>query len=630
MALPRTVIRLLVPPLAATLLLLAVPGAPGPASEVVGHAQLVSSSPGAGQVLDEAPVELRLIFSEPPDPRHSSLDLLDAQGEPILSGVGSADPQDRYALVAEAPALDDGSFMVVWRALSTADGHTTSGFFTFGVGEAAEGSSGHAMGGGGQHDESLAMGRLHPGHSATDAAIEVVARVMGYLGFMLAFGLALIMVAVLRPVSRQWPRRLLYCQGMLLAAGAAGALVLTVVVSRGPGLDLATYFLETRTGNLLLGRILVGGAGAICVLGLVKLWRPGAAAASGGAFALVGLVLLVLGGHSAAHTAFAPAVAMLVHVGSASVWIAGILLLVIVVAFARRPRTHSLALYVPRFSALALVSVGLLAMSGVYIAWIETRDFTTINSGYSLALAIKVVLAGGALSLGGLNFLEGGRRSIWPVGFRPRILLEGLLVAGVLVATANLASGAPPAAERAVPIAPTADSLASAREVQLEIQPGRPGPNRYWAVIDEAASPDQEVELVLERLDRLGGQTRIALHPSATDPTRYLTDGGLLPRDSTWDASVIVKVADQEVARTRFVFELDETGINEGRRTADIDPALLVAIVLIAGGLLSLAYVLAGGQLPRVERTLGRRAVIAGALIGGVLGVIMLAGGPRL
>jgi copper transport protein len=630
MAVPRTVIRLLFPPLAATLLLLAGPGAPGPASEVVGHAQLVSSSPGAGQVLDEAPVELRLIFSEPPDPRHSSLDLLNAAGEPILSAVGGADPEDRYALVAQPPTLENGSYMVVWRALSTADGHTTSGFFTFGVGAPAQGMGTHDMESGAQPDEELAMGRLHPGHTPTDAAIEVVARVMGYLGFMLAFGLALIMVTVLMPVSRQWPTPLVVLQGLLLAAAAVGAFVLTVIVSRGPQLDLATYFLETRTGNLLLGRILLGGAGAIAVLAIIRFSRPPAAVAVGGASALLGLVLMVLGGHSAAHAAIAPTLAMLVHVSSASVWIAGLSLLIIVAVFARRPRFHSLALCVPRFSALALVSVGLLAMSGVYIAWVETRDFTAIDSDYSRALATKIVLALAAFSLGGLAFIEGGRRSIWPVGFRPRIVLEGALAVSVLVSTANLASGAPPASERPVPIAPTAGSLAGAREVQLEIQPGRPGPNRYWAVAKGIAAPNQEVELVLERLDRLSGATRIPLEPWAADPQRYVAEGGLLPRDSTWDASVVISEADREVARSRFVFGLDDVGIDEGHRAADINPALLVAIALIAGGLLSLAYVLAGGLIPRVERSLGRRAVIAGALIGGVLGFIMLAGGPRL
>lgn len=600
-----------------------------PAGTALGHAQLVSSAPGASQVLDQPPAELRLIFSEPPDPRHSSLDLLDADGEPILTRVGAADPADRYALVVAVPPLNIGGYMVIWRALSSADGHTTSGFFTFGVGVPAGAPDGHGAGNGMGPDEEMTAGRLHPTHGPTEAVIEVIARVAGYLGFMLAFGLALIMATVLRPLSRSWPVRLIRVQGLLLGLAGAAALVLTGVVSLGPQLDLATYLFETRTGNLLFARAAVGTLGLVAVLGLVRARRPAAAVAAAAGLAFLGLGLMVLGGHSAAHAALAPGVAMIVHVSSASVWIAGLLLLAIV-AVARRPRAHSLALAVPRFSALALVSVGLLAMSGIYVAWVETRDFLTLSQDYSAALVIKVVLAVGALSLGGLNFIEGGGRSIWPIGFRARILVEGGLAVAVLVATANLASGAPPASERPVPIAQTASSLAGTPGISFEIQPGRPGPNRFWAVIDGPATPGREIELVLERVDRLTGATRIELQPSTAGADRFVAEGGLLPGDSAWDASVVIREHAREVARSRFAFTVDHLGIDEGRRAPLIDPTLLVAIALIAGGLLVLAYVLAGGPLPRVERRLGRQAMVAGAALGGALGIIMLVAGPRL
>ncbi|MDQ3938213.1 MAG: copper resistance protein CopC, partial [Chloroflexota bacterium] len=601
------------------------PGLPGSINPAVyGHAQLVSSSPGAGEVLDEAPAEVRLIFSEPPDGRHSSLDVLDEAGEPVVANVGDADPADRYALVAEAPALAHGTYMVVWRALSSADGHTTSGFFTFGVGMAPQ--EGMAHGGEG---EQAAAGRLHPTHTPTDAAIEVVARVMGYLGFMLAFGLAFIALAVVRPVSRRWPRRILVGQGLLLLVGAVGAAILTFVVSRGPALDPVSYLFETRTGNLLLGRVAIGLAGAGAVLGLLRVGRPAWAVGAAGLFGLVALGVLVSGGHAAAHIAPSPSIAMLVHVAAASVWLAGVVLLLLV-AFSRHPRTHSLASLVPRFSALALVSVGLLGMTGIYTAWVETRDFTSLDSDYSVALAAKVLLALGALALGGLNFLEGGGRSIWPVGFRPRILVETVLAAGVLVATANLASGAPPAQERPVPIAPTAASAAQGSNLGLEIQPGRPGPNRFWAVVPDAGGDGTTVELHLQRADQSAGESRIPLRPSPDDPTRFVTGGGLLPANSSWDASVVVKEDDIEATRSRFLFSVDALGVSEGRQRPIVDPALIVAVLLVAGALIVLAYTLAGGVLPRVERTVGRAAVLAGALIGGTLGVVLLLAAPRL
>ena len=90
--------------------LLAGPVLAGPALDrdaglvAVGHSQLVSSSPGAGEVVATPPTEIRLVFSEPIDPAYTSLDLLDGTGKAILVGAGTADPSDPRTLVAPIPA----------------------------------------------------------------------------------------------------------------------------------------------------------------------------------------------------------------------------------------------------------------------------------------------------------------------------------------------------------------------------------------------------------------------------------------------------------------------------------------------------------------------------------------------
>ena len=102
---------------------------------MLAHAQLVASSPGAGEILPEAPTELRLVFSEPLEDEVTSLDLTALDGTVILERAGEVDPDDPYALVAEPPVLEDGTYTVTWRSLSAADGHVAEGFLTFGVGE---------------------------------------------------------------------------------------------------------------------------------------------------------------------------------------------------------------------------------------------------------------------------------------------------------------------------------------------------------------------------------------------------------------------------------------------------------------------------------------------------------------
>ncbi|MGZ6313469.1 MAG: copper resistance CopC family protein, partial [Candidatus Limnocylindrales bacterium] len=101
------------------------------AATAAGHSQLVSSSPGAGQVVPTSPSQLRLIFSEPIEGRYTSLDLLDATGRALLVGAGHVDPADPNALVADlSDTLSDGAYTVSWRAVSASDGHNTNGFLT--------------------------------------------------------------------------------------------------------------------------------------------------------------------------------------------------------------------------------------------------------------------------------------------------------------------------------------------------------------------------------------------------------------------------------------------------------------------------------------------------------------------
>ena len=111
----------------------------GAAPVALGHAQLVSSEPGAGQVVSVSPAQLTLAFSEPIDASGTSADVLDSVGHAIVTEGGSVDPADPFTLLVPVPALADGAYSVQWRSLSAADGHTSTGFFTFGVGGASLG-----------------------------------------------------------------------------------------------------------------------------------------------------------------------------------------------------------------------------------------------------------------------------------------------------------------------------------------------------------------------------------------------------------------------------------------------------------------------------------------------------------
>ncbi len=59
----------------------------------------------------------------------------------------------------------------------------------------------------------------------------------------------------------------------------------------------------------------------------------------------------------------------------------------------------------------------------------------------------------------------------------------------------------------------------------------------------------------------------------------------------------------------------------EGKSVPPLDPALIIAGVLLAASIVGLAFVLAGGAPPRVNPATGRRAI----LVAGALGTLVAA-----
>ena len=97
------------------------------------HANYVRSNPASDARLVKAPTEIRIEFSEPPDPRGSDIQVLDGSGKRYDRGdVGaSGDPN---GLRVSVEPITEGGYLVAWTARSAVDGHTTKGNFAFVVG----------------------------------------------------------------------------------------------------------------------------------------------------------------------------------------------------------------------------------------------------------------------------------------------------------------------------------------------------------------------------------------------------------------------------------------------------------------------------------------------------------------
>ena len=98
------------------------------------HALLVRSIPEANAVLDRAPAQIELFFSEAVDPTFSTIKVLDANGQPVDNGDTQVDSADATHLTVSLRSLPDGIYTVAWKALSATDGHVTQGSFPFAVG----------------------------------------------------------------------------------------------------------------------------------------------------------------------------------------------------------------------------------------------------------------------------------------------------------------------------------------------------------------------------------------------------------------------------------------------------------------------------------------------------------------
>jgi putative copper export protein len=395
--------------------------------------------------------------------------------------------------------------------------------------------------------------------------------------------------------------------------------------------DAGQFLTTTRPGQLLVVRLLVGLVAGALALVLARIGRPGAALAVSVGGASVGIGLLAIAGHAAAFDSPVPIIVDLVHVAAGATWLSGLVSLAVLSDFGGRFDPPSVRAILPRYSALAIVSVGLVSATGVYADWTQTREIVSTATPYAINLDVKILLVLGALGIGALNFVDGGSDRRWLGGLARRVLLELGLAVGVVVVTANLTSGSPSWENRPIAIAPAASTGAQAA-IDFAVQPGRPGPNRFIAAAGgKPTPPGTTVTLLLQRLDSGSAPARIALRPT-TDPSAgivYAADGGLLVAGGSWDATVsVTDDAGTEVGRRRFTFSVDAGGVSAGRALPPIDPALAVGLLLAVGGLFGLAFGSAGGSIPRTPAAWSRRVLVTGSGVGTAIGAIIIAGGP--
>ncbi|PZT80384.1 MULTISPECIES: copper resistance CopC/CopD family protein [unclassified Streptomyces] len=387
---PLAVAGLLTVLLGAVLGLLLATAAPASA-----HAALTGSDPQDGSVVATAPKEVTLTFSEQVAVGKDSIRVLDPSGERADT---QADPLDlnsgstvKYG-VALRDDLPEGTYTVAWQAVS-ADSHPVSGAFTFSIGAPSE--------------TTVALSRSEAGGGLVGALYDI-ARYVAYAGFILLAGGAAFVLACWRRGAGARPLQRLVVRGWLTLTAATIAMLLLRNPYTGSGklgdvLDLngLKAVLDTKPGAALVSRLLLLGASALFVAVLFGAYAKREdprekkdltfGLAIGGAVIATGIAgTWALAEH--ASTGIQPGIAMpvdILHLLAVAAWLGG--LAALLTALYRTPDLPPSA--VRRFSTIALVSVVVLASTGLYQSWRQVGTWSALTgTDYGQLLLVKVGL----------------------------------------------------------------------------------------------------------------------------------------------------------------------------------------------------------------------------------------------
>lgn len=547
---------------------------------VFAHAVPERLAPRANEILEESPAELSITFNEPVVPSLSQIRVLTQAGEEVAVGpLRSVDETD-ITLAVDLPPLNDGAYLVSWQVLSTVDGHTTSGTYSFGVGVTELTAV---------SEDVTVIAQLSPMSAAARwLTLTAVALLIGLFAFRLMVWNPIVRNVKLEPAEEQLDINLART-GLNVGWVALGLLVVSLVlifIDQSSAYNLfqpgnVQTWIGTRFGTMWLLRLFLTAGIAFILADLrTGIKENGRDELRGwewwfGLFLAVGLGLTSsLISHSAAlteDTLLATAVD-LGHILAAGLWAGGLLFLVIALHQSRHlpaeARTWLNLSLILNFSALAALSVGILIASGTYLAWQHIGNWTAlVGTAYGRALLIKLSLALVAFAVAAINLLyvkprlddayaffdaEGDepttvspvlRRFRHLVGAEAALALLILLAAGILT---DLQRGedAPLLADasgKTVVTQPVEDL-----NIEMTIEPALVGQNTFDVyVTDDEGNPVTDASQVSIRYTFLGQSIGAAMDEAISQGDgHYVLEGSYISLIGPWQAEVTVRRPD--------------------------------------------------------------------------------------
>lgn len=437
-------------------------------SRTYAHAGLIRTDPPDGTVLDEAPSEMKLWFSESITPEFSSFRLIDINGQEYKFPNIHIDATDSKLVVLTLPdGLEDGVYSLNWSVHSQVDGHVTNGLVVMGIGAGTE------------------LGGVPTAVEVETPWMEAVLRWLNFTLLSVVVGGLVVAYIILNKARRrsEIAPQVVQAQQALMqllikvtaVAWIVGFLLLIYQavslmqnLPEGPTVFSTSWQIisATRWGWFWVARQLLLPIMAVLFLLVVR--QPGTIAAKvGGAaatlLALVQLLFVSLNSHAAALSrgALLAVAADWLHFVAVGVWLGSILTMAwVLIPILRRERP----LFMPivkatwgLFGSIALVSVVVIIATGLYSTGQQVATFDTLlTSQYGRGILGKVglLLLMGAVGLLNAMMLHPGlaRPLGWllrkPAGWTPlqlsalprMVVVEGsiglviLFIAGIVTA----------------------------------------------------------------------------------------------------------------------------------------------------------------------------------------------------
>mgnify|MGYP003753970415 CR=1 FL=1 len=642
-----------------------------PSESVDAHANQINSIPSPNSELETSPNRVVIWYSEPIEESFSVVTVLNSAAERVDLDDSARDPSEPSAMSVGLPELPNGTYTVIWKNLSSVDGHKVIGSFVFAVGE--------PLSAGAQIDaveQPLLQTVADPW--LRWLVFVSAAIVIGGLAFELIIGVPVVyglsskdswQVAGVA-ASKAWSRVATISLAVLILAMLGQLLQQASVLSGNsafaPGPDvLKSIALESGWGRLWTYRLI-----AVIGIGILYFVAKRSAAADdeneedesveqydqegsllgdsifAQAAAVLGLVFLGLVATSS-HNAASPSeikifaiVTDFVHLVSSMVWLGGVIYLAIAVPVFIRQLGSSdvsdlLDSTISRFTVLGLLSAGILVTTGIFSSYMQVTIPAAVSTPYGWFLVGKLALIVPLFGFAAYNGFKlakslgiGGERRLGR-----SLVIEAAIAVLIFAAVGWLASLEPArqyagrtgiGSEDKV----TYQDQAEGTEFDIKINPAEVGSND---VIVRLTKPNGEmidnavdVRVRLKFVDDDLGEPLVSLKDTGAGIWRL--NDTRLNIAGEYQAEVVVQRPDAFDSRTAFRFNAQSVATAAGTIKPDNERAnLLFGLQLLIIGGLVVVLGMRGKVAPKIFGAAGaQKGLMAPGVVVAVLGLLFV------